>query len=433
MAFENKMKLNNIWRFTLFLLIIIPMVNAQEIKEQSFLDDDLGIITISYQQTPSDLFAIFFTPTNPKPNELVKIEFSGQSLPYSPTGIGDQSNLLVSGPGYTKTYNIKNFVSSALPNGAGDLAPYYVSFTPSNEGIFRVEIRITNGDNSALLLKEIGSITVAIQAKDCPSIQDSGWNFFDDTSDGNGKIENRKITSYEGIAPNCIPNVIESLRTICDDGFIISGTNLKQTNGAKSCEKEGIPLPKICEPFKIISQSCIDSDLLKSTTCNSDGTRNDIEQQISCKNIGMECKVNDCVIIVDSPKTGIQIARTLDEYEGLTSQAIRKSLCRETSHCQQKEGFTVECLDNEDTEPIVEKGKQGKSFLDAIASFAGKAAFGEKEGLCIATSIEEDSEDAESFLCKLELYKATDDCETNGMITIGGILLIMIIFSRLGK
>ena len=91
-------------------------------------------------------------------------------------------------------------------------------------------------------------------------------------------------------------------------------------------------------------------------------------------------------------KGGFQKSRTLEEYSKLQRDALRDSLCRDTFYCAPREGFTISCVENEETVAYVEKARSGRSILQFFSDNLGQGAFGTKDGLCVAVAEEQDDD-----------------------------------------
>ena len=209
----------------------------------------------------------------------------------------------------------------------------------------------------------------------------------------NGKVPEKDYTCVgDGVLRQCISGSLINPSTCSVQGQYKNVCLIHESEGsgtiaevcvagepAKTCMFEG----KKYQVGDFVKNECSAFDetrVLKKVVTGITGTECTlgIDTEIKCD---LVCEDGACKI------TGLQIPRTFDEFEDLTSKELRKSLCRQTSDCKPREDFEVKCIENEETKPIVDKAKEGKSIVELITQgLLGRLAFGDKDGLCVATS-----------------------------------------------
>jgi len=290
-----KQRIKNILNSIVLLFLLIGMIFP--VNAISYEDDTFGVVDINVRKATFfdkiGLFAIRINPTIPSPGQYFTVDVFDLAVEYTPYGTGVSKVQFKKDSGLISEHDISADIYDICPYGACSLV-VTVGFTaPSTPGTYNILIYVNEKTTGKTLTEETKSFSIASSPSTCPASSESGWDFIGKTTDGHGDQEQNQYYTYTGAPPNCVQNTVTSFRTVCDSGYVISGTQDTVANGLKTCSPLQ-SLPQICTPYEQISAICSGSDLLSTISCNSDGTST-ITELISCGGAGgLICSNNQC-------------------------------------------------------------------------------------------------------------------------------------------
>ena len=222
--------------FSVIALILFIIKNGVSTKQTLTVSDERNKyipmkITIKELSFLDKLFlpkAIMLTPTNPKVGEQITVDF-GIDIPYTTHGV-EKSRITLS----------DGTVWNVFTSGGNDIcnactAIFTSQFYINVAGNYWIKNEIIEKDTGITLTQETKDFTVG--STTCPLPNCGSWRFLIDIDFG--ERQTKDCYTYE--VNTCVEKVSNYYKTICNSGYVIEGTTLKESDGQKTCVKEIIP------------------------------------------------------------------------------------------------------------------------------------------------------------------------------------------------